>query len=391
VGALRSEPPTFNRYTGNAYPTHLISLLTQAPLVRINRTTQQLEPWLADRWTRSQDGLRYQLHLREHVTFSDGYPFTADDVVFSFAALYDSRTASLLAGALRIGGKPLAVKALGPHEIEIRFPGPYGPGLRILDALPIYPRHRLQSALDRGVFAAAWGPATPVADMAGLGPFELARYDPGQRLVFVRNPHYWRRDGSGRPLPYLDRLTLELVPDQNAELLRLRAGEIDLMQDELRPEDYRPLRSDADAGRVRLVDVGPSLDVHVLWFNLGPRPGDGRGWLRRDEFRQAIASAVDRQQFSRIVYLGAAEPAWSLISQANREWVDSSVPAPSFDPARARQLLARVGLRDTNGDGRLEDNAGRPAAFTLLVQKGVSASEKGPPSCASHWLASASP
>ena len=61
VATLRSEPPTFNRFTGTSFPTHVVSELTQGRLVRINRATQQLEPWLADRWTVADDGRRWSV------------------------------------------------------------------------------------------------------------------------------------------------------------------------------------------------------------------------------------------------------------------------------------------------------------------------------------------
>ena len=379
VATLRSEPETFNRYVGVAFPTHLVAALTQARLVRINRVTQQLEPWLAERWDAAADGLRYRLHLREGITFADGQPFTADDVVFSFAAMYDERTGSPLGDAVRVDGKPLAATAVSPHEVEVRFPAPYGPGLRLLDNVPIYPRHKLGAALEGGTLREAWGPLTDPAEMTGLGPFVLERYEPGQRLVLARNPRYWRTDREGRRLPYLDRLTLEIVPDQNAELLRLQAGQIDLMQNELRPEDYLPVKERADAGRLRLVDVGTGLDTHLLWFNLAPRaaPDPRGGWLRRDELRLAVSHAVDRDAFARTVYLGAAEPSWGLVSPANKEWYSASAPRHPFDPARAASLLAAAGLADRNGDGRLDDETGAAARLTLLVQKGVTASEKG--------------
>ena len=376
VATLRSEPATFNRFTGTSFPTHVVSELTQGRLVRINRATQQLEPWLADRWTLAGDGRTYTLHLRPDVRFADGQPFTADDVVFSFEAAYDAKTASPLGDSLRIGGKPLQVRATRPSEIVLTFPEPYGPGLRLLDSLPIYPKHRLAQALRAGTFAAAWGPKTPPGEMTGLGPFVLAQYDPGQRLVFTRNPHYWRRDGGGRPLPYLDRITLELVPDQNAELLRLQAGQIDLMQSELRPEDYLPLKRDADAGRLRILDVGPSLDTQMLWFNLGSA-GVERAWMRRSEFRRALSHAVDRAAFVRTVFLGAGEPAWGIVSPANRTWYSDAAARPAYDPDRARALLAGIGLTNRNGSPELVDASGAPVRFTLLVQKGISASEKG--------------
>jgi len=379
VATLRSEPPTFNRYIGSTYATLLVNDLTQAPLVRINQLTQAVEPWLADRWTVSADRRQYTLHLREGVQFSDGHPLTADDVVFSFEAAYDARAAGVLGDVLKVGDRPLSVAARSPHEVVVTFPQVYGPGLRLLDALPIYPKHRLADTFAAGAFARAWGMATAPGDIAGLGPFKLVDYQPGVRLVFERNPHYWRVDASGRRLPSLDRIVLEIVPDQNAELLRLEAGEIDLMQDDLRPEDYLPLKREADAGRVRLIDVGTGLDTHWLWFNLGPHGSDGteRAWLRRAEFRRALSYAVDRRAFARTVYLGAAEPSWGLISPANTAWYAADVEQPGFDPDRARSLLASIGLKDRNRDGRVEDESGAPVRFTVLVLKGVSASEKG--------------
>jgi peptide/nickel transport system substrate-binding protein len=376
VATLRSEPATFNRFTGNGFPTYLVSLLTQARLVRINRATHALEPWLADRWTSDADGRRYEVHLREGVRFSDGHPFSADDVVFSFRAAYDKATSSTIGDTLTVDGKPLAFRALGPNLVEITFPAP-NPGLRLLDSLPIYPAHLLTAALDKGAFAEAWGPTTPPASMAGLGPFMLASYEPGQRLVFTKNPHYWRAATGTTPVPALDRLTLEIVPDQNAELLRLQAGQVDLMQSELRPEDYLPVKRDADGGRLRLLDIGRSLESHVLWFNLRPHPGAARAWLRREEFRRALSHAVDRADFVRTVYLGAAEPSWGLVAPANAGWFDATAPTEAFDPARAASLLAGLGLKDTNGDGVLEDPSGAPVRFSVLLQKGITPAEKG--------------
>jgi len=376
VATLRSEPPTLSRYTGSTYATLLVNDLTQAPLVRINQLTQAVEPWLADRWTISPDRRRYTLHLREDVRFSDGSPFTSDDVVFSVGAAYDAKTGSVLGDALKVGDRPLSVEVQSPHDVVLTFPQVYGPGLRLLDVLPIYPKHRLAHAFEAGTFASAWGASTPPADIAGLGPFKLVGYEPGVRLVFDRNPHYWRADSRGARLPYLDRVVLEIVPDQNVELLRLQAGEIDLMQDDLRPEDYLPLKRAADRGRVRLMDAGAGLDTHLLWFNLAST-GPHRPWLQRAEFHRAISYAVDRRAFAGTVYLGAAEPSWGLVSPANRAWYSGDVEQPGYDPGGARALLASIGLTDRDGDGRVEDSSGREVRFTVLVVKGVSASEKG--------------
>ncbi|MGE3110124.1 MAG: ABC transporter substrate-binding protein, partial [Phycisphaerales bacterium] len=329
VVSVRTEPQTFNRYTRRDWPTDLISLLTNAKLTRINRVTQEVEPWLAERWTTSPDGRTYTVTLRPDVTFSDGHPFTAADVVFSFKAVYDARQGSVLGDSLTVSGRPLAVTARDPRTVEIRFPEPFAPGLRLLDNLPILPEHKLGPALARGAFATAWNLDTPPADLAGLGPFVIERYIPGQRTILVRNPRYFRTDAAGVQLPYLDRVVVEVVPDQNAELLRLESGDLDLTTAEVRPEDYAPLKRLAEAGRVTLLDLGVAYDADSFWFNLTPGAfaGDPRaGWIQREELRHAVSLAVDRTRFADTVYLGAGVPVFGPVTPSNTKWFSPAVP-----------------------------------------------------------------
>jgi peptide/nickel transport system substrate-binding protein len=376
VATLRGEPTTFNRYVENAFPTHLISLLTQAPLVRINRVTQQVEPYLASSWTVSDDGRRWTLDLRTDVTWSDGTPFTVEDVLFSFRAAEDVPE-SKLKGVLEIpGGGSATASAEGTHRLVLDFPTPYGPGVRLLDSLPVYPKHVLEGPLEDGAFGAAWGTSTPPESMPALGPFIVESYTPGQRVTLARNPRFWRTGEDGRSLPHLDRIVLEIVLDQNAELLRLTSGEVDVLQSEVRPEDYRSVKAAAEAGRLRLMDAGVSYDRHVLWFNLGATP-KGREFLNQDAFRRAISVAVDRRAFADSVYLGAAEPAPDPVSPSNRRWVVPDLPRPTYDPAAAGRLLDGLNLRDRDGDGIREDEAGQPVRFTILFQPGVTGAERG--------------
>ena len=121
---------------------------------------------------------------------------------------------------------------------------------------PILPRHKLEAALKDGTFAKSWTTSTAPDQIVGTGPFVLREFKPGERLVFDRNPRYWRRAPDGQQLPYLDRLVLQLIPEQNAELLALRGGTTDLTQSELRPDDYVPLRRAEDEGKVTLIELG---------------------------------------------------------------------------------------------------------------------------------------
>jgi peptide/nickel transport system substrate-binding protein len=380
VSSLRSEPTTFNRFVDRGSAAEVVTVLTQARLVRINRVTMELEPMLAESWTRSPDNLTYTVKLWRGVKFSDGTPFTSADVVFSFRAAYDEKVKNVMGDTLRVQKQPLQVSAVDANTVSIRFPSVFGPGLRILDNLPIYPRHLLEQALNDGTFASAWGTATPPAKLAGLGPFVLREYQPAQRLVFDRNPNYWRKDASGARLPYLDRVTLEIVSDQNAELLRLQSGQIDCMPSEIRAEDYAMLKQAASAGRVRLYDLGVGLDADSLWFNLrkDAKIAQGRrAWLQHVELRRAIAEAVDRKRFADTVFLGAAVPVFGPVSPANKLWFDPQVPTPAFDRARAAGRLASIGLKNKGADGVLVDAGGQPARITLITQKGNTALERG--------------
>ena len=378
VGSIRSEPATYNRYVARTAASDVLALLTQAPLVRVNRATDELEPWLAERWSASADGLTYTVTLRPGITFSDGAPFTSADVVFSFKAMYDPDVASVLGGDAQVGGKPLQIEAPDPATVVIRFPAPFAPGLRLIDTLPILPRHKLERALAAGTFKDAWNAKTPLTELAGLGPFVLREHVPGQRLVFDRNPHYWRKDAAGAALPYLDSLTLLVIPDQNTEALRMQAGETDLMaMGEIRPDDYASFKRAGEQGRLRLVDVGVGLDPNLLWFNLSPAGArDARqAWMRQRAFREAVSCAADRQALANAVYLGAAVPINGPITPGNRTWYTEQAGCDR-DPAKARSLLASVGLTDRNGDGTLEDAAGAPARFSILTQKGHTIREK---------------
>ena len=379
VATLRSEPRTYNRYIDREAAGEVLSLLTHAPLVRVNRRTDTLEPWLAESWTQSDDRLTYTIKLRRGVAFSDGTPFTSADVVFSFRAVYDPRANTVLAGDVYVAGKPLHVEAPDPATVVLQFPTPFAPGLRMIEGIPILPRAKLGAALEDGTFRTAWSATTAVRELTGLGPFVLSQHVSGQRLVFVRNPHYWRRDAAGTQLPYLDRLTMLVVPDQNTESLRMQAGETDLMANaDIRPEDYSGFKRIADQGRLRLIDGGVGLDPNMLWFNLSPaRASDPRNaWLGQTAFRQAVSCAVDRQKIVNTVYLGTAVPVYGPVTPGNRLWYEDVRPACEHDTARARQLFASVGLTDRDGDGMLEDAAGAPARFSILTQRGHTIRER---------------
>jgi len=380
VASIRSEPRSFNRLVARDQTVELLALLTQSRLVRVNRSTFETEPALAESWEVSPDGRVYTVHLRPGVTWSDGTPFTSADVLFTLDAVFAPGSGVVIASALTIEGAPITASAPDAQTVVFTYPAAFGPGIRLLDNLWILPRHKLEPALRAGAFAQAWNSKTPLSEIVGTGPFVVRDYQPGQRVVLERNPRYWRTSQEGSPLPYLDRIVLEIVPDQNAEILRLISGHVDLTQSELRPEDYLPVKRAADQGRLRLVDLGVGPDPDGFWFCLKPDAwrGDPRfAFVQRPEFRRAISHAVNRERFAETVFLGAAVPVWGPITPGNRPWFSPNVPRYPYDVARAQAMLSELGLEDRNGNGVREDSNGVEARFTIITVRGNSAMERG--------------
>lgn len=378
--SLRSEPRSFNRLVVQAVPTDLFATLTQGKLVRVNRATQEVEPSLAEKWTVAADNKTYTLTLRQGVTWSDGAPFTSADVLFSFQAVYDPKSSSILASSLVVNGTPLKVSAPDARTVVVEYPAPFGYGVALLDNLFIAPKHKLQAALAAGKFSESWNAGTPVAELVSIGPFVLTRYQPGERLVFDRNARYWKKDEAGQPLPYLDQIVFEVVPDQNAELVRLQSGELDMLQQQVRSEDIATLRPLTNQKKLELIELGVGVDPDFLFFNLRPAKWakDPRGaWLARKEFRQAISHAVDREAFANTVFLGAGVPIWGPVTPGNKHWFSPNVKRYPFSVERGKALLAGLGLANRDADEWLEDEKGTEARFTVLTYRGNTSLERG--------------
>ena len=380
TSSLRSEPKTFNRIVDRNVPVELYSIMTGSKLVRFNRATQEVEPALAEKWSVSPDNLTYTLNLREGVTWSDGTPFTSADVLFSFQAIYDPRVESLLASSLKINGKPLVVTAPDPRTVVVTLPGTFGPGIALLDNVYLAAKHKYEAALKAGTFLQAMAVATPPADLVSLGPFKLTTYAPGQRLVFDRNPRYWKKDEAGVQLPYLDQVIYEIVPDQNAELVRLQSGQFDVLQQQIRPEDIATLRPLEQQGKLKLIELGVGADPDSFFFNLNssywakdPR----RDWITRKEFRHAISHAIDREAFANSVFLGAGVPIWGPLTPGNQKWFSPNLPRYGYSLDRAREILAGLGLVNRDQDEWLEDSKGTEAQFNIIAYRGNSSVERG--------------
>ena len=375
VLSLRAEPKTLNPLTAaDANSKELILGAMQADLIHINRETQLTEPAIAKSWKVSPDHLQYTLTLRKGLRFSDGYPLDADDVLFSFHAYLDENSHSTQRDNLIMGGKPITVRRVNAWTVVFELPKPYGPEERLFDGFAILPRHLLEKPYAEGKLAQAWTLSTPAKEWAGLGPFRLKEYVPGQRLVLERNPFYWKVDAKGNRLPYLEELDFLFVSSSDAQVLRFQSGETDVIS-RLSAENFAALARQQRG--YTMTDAGPGLEYNFLFFNLNdmgekasPEITRKQKWFREVKFRQAVSSAIDREAIVRLVYQGRGTALWGPATPGNRRWVNTSLAHPPRSLERARQLLKEAGFSWSdwaNGDNALVDPDGKPVKFSILT------------------------
>jgi peptide/nickel transport system substrate-binding protein len=351
---LHSEPRTFHPALVDDAASETIRYLTGGVLVRVNRLTQVPEPALAISWKVLEDGRAIRFELRRGLQFSDGTPFTSDDVAFTVETLMDPGLRSPVGDGLRTGLGPARATVEGPYAVTIRFPSPLAAGVRVFDPVAIISRK------------------SPFKERAVLGPFRIGEHKPGAYIRLERNPYYWRSQ-SGRKLPYLDSVRLDIQQNRDTELMRFRRGEIHLIS-ALDPDQFNELTRDKSG---RAMDAGPTLESEFLWFNLSPSAplaAHVKSWFASRNFRLAMSHAIRREDLCRVVYHGHAAPAVGPFPPANLVWFNRKLKAHVFDLDLARRLLAEDGFRGAGGV--LRDNGGHPVEFSLITNAGNKARER---------------
>jgi peptide/nickel transport system substrate-binding protein len=352
---LHSEPKTFDPALVDDDASVSIRYLTGGVLIRSNRRTQELQPELAESWNVSKDGKQITFNLRHGITFSDGSPFSADDVAFTMQRLMDPALHSSTGDAFRSGAGKVSTKIIAPDQIAVIFPAAAAGVEQLFDQVAIMSAH------------------SPKKEAAVLGPFMVAEYKPGSSVLLRRNPNYWKKDTRGRRLPYLDSIRLDIQPNRDVEMLRFRRGELDLIN--TIDSDYFDRLAASSPQLVH--DAGASLDSEFMWFNQvasAPIPEYKRAWFRSANFRRAISQAINRNDLSRVVYNNHAQPAVGPVSPANKTWFNSKLQADPYRPDAALQLLQADGFHQQNG--ALLDKGGNPVEFSIVTNAGNKARER---------------
>jgi peptide/nickel transport system substrate-binding protein len=374
IVAERSEPKTLNPVTATDGVSREIIQLMTADLVHINRKSQQAEPALARLISASPDRRRYDLQLRRGIRFSDGAPFDADDVLFTFQVYLDEKIHSPQRDLLSTGSRPVSVHKVNAFEVVVEFSEPYAPGDRLFDDIAILPRHLLAKPYADGALIHAWGLNAAPREIAGLGPFRLKEQLPGQRTVLERNPYYWKRDSSHNRLPYLQNIIFEYAGSEDGQILRFRTGASDVVG-RPSPRDFEMLAKQQNPAR-NLVDLGAGLEYSFLFFNLNAVSGEHmaqvavrQSWFRDVNFRRAVSAAIDRDAIARIVYAGRATPVLTQVTPGNKLWINHAITVAPRSVAAGRSMLAAAGFT-WNEKGALLDRTRHPVEFSVVTNSG---------------------
>ena len=294
--------------------------------------TTTLRPGLAESYDIAPDGKTYTFHLRPDVVFTNGRKMVAEDVKYSLDRVTNPRTQSPGAGffAAIEGYGAVAdgtadslsgVAVVDPATVKITLSRPDATFLHVmaLNFASVVPREAVDATNDFG--------HNPV----GTGAFKLAEWTTGQRLVFEKNADYWRPG-----LPYLDGVTFEVGQEPIVALLRLQKGEVDVPGDGIPPAKFREVMADPEQA-ARVVEGG-QLQTGYITLNVQMPPFD------KPEVRRAVNMAINKDRIVHIIN-GRAVPATQPLPPSMPGYTQGYA-GYSFDPAKAKAMLADAGLAD---------------------------------------------
>ena len=363
-------------------------------LVTLHPETGVIIPNLAKSWDISEDNLQYTFYLREGVHWSDGQPFTADDVLFTWSCFFAKKTNPETGELLlsedgipqyrynsratfgqQINGKEPLVEKLDDYTVRFTTPEVYAPFLLFGGGEEILPKHVLQQAFDDGTLMDQWSVETAINEpweIVGLNMFVLESYRPGERMVFARNPNYWKVNLEGERLPYVERVITKIVQDVNSSNVAFAQGLTDF--ETITPDNVGWVKRGEERHGYTILDMGPSSTTNFVWFNM--RPGnDVEGlphvepykfeWFTDKRFRQAISYGINREGIIRGVFFDRADILNGYVSPKRKFWYNDSIRKFSFKPENSKALFTEMGF--VYEAEKLHDMKGNPVEFTLMT------------------------
>jgi peptide/nickel transport system substrate-binding protein len=363
-------------------------------LITLDPDSGEVIPNLAKSWDISEDNLQYTFHLRQGVHWSDGQPFTADDVVFTwgtfFAKEIDPATGepaldedgdvkyrynSRSTFGQMINGKEPIIEKLDDYTVRFTTPEVYAPFLLFGGGEELLPKHILNDAFEEGTLMDQWSVETAINEpwkIVGLNMFVLESYRPGERIVFARNPNYWKVNSEGERLPYVERIITKIVQDVNSSNVAFAQGLTDF--ETIAPDNVAWVKRGEARFDYTVLDMGPSSTTNFIWFNLNPgNSPEGQPyvkpykfeWFSDKRFRQAISYGINREGIIRGVYFNRADILNGYVSPKRKFWYNDGIRKYGYLPDESRALFAELGFEYRGKD--LYDAKGNRVEFSIMT------------------------
>jgi peptide/nickel transport system substrate-binding protein len=380
-----------------SYTVHYNSLVKTGPLFRSDQDIEPM-PEIAKSWDWSEDGKQLTMHLIEGAKWSDGEPFSADDVIFTWDGyIQDTNVnAPRSKDAWSWDGKFATLEKVDENTVKFTFPivKPFDAFYLMNEGnFDVMPAHQLKPLHPQ------WSTASPKPSykdftnalapdhlpLVTMGPWVVTEYKTDELMIMRRNPYYWKVDEDGNQLPYLDEVQYRKGPSGIGRDLCTIAGDCDHMNLE-NPSTYvQAMTAAQDPTATFNVNWGPELLGFGVIFNyalnFGITDNDRDVAIRtlsRDlRFRQALSYATDREGIGQSIMKGPFVRGWAGgLFPGAPDFDKSVVVYYPYDVASANTLLDEVGLKDTNNDGVREWTSGPMSGQPVVIQLGASQDAK---------------
>jgi peptide/nickel transport system substrate-binding protein len=366
---------------------HSFGRLVYEPMLRWPRDVKDpIQPGLAKEWSWSADGRELTLVLRKGLKWSDGEPFTVDDILFWWEAIEtDTNVTKAPHAEWVVNGKPMELEKVDETTIKLKFDAPNGLAETVGLAFhgnqwPLgferfgffAPKHYLEQfhpkysqSADYKVFeekANDYNIERPV-----MTSWRISKYAAGDtEMIAERNPYYWKVDPDGNQLPYIDRIQFPLFEDVESMNAKAIAGEIDFQMRNISLSKYPIYQENAEKGNYRLL-LWPKASAAdtAIFFNQSAKDPKFRALFQDLKFRQAMSVAIDREEINQVAYLGQGVARTATVVPESPLY-DASLEKlnAEYDAAKANALLDEIGLKK-GADGMRAFADGSALALTI--------------------------
>ncbi len=297
---------------------------------------------LARNWEIKEDGLVIIFHLRDNVSWQDGYPFNAQDVEFTYQKLIDPKVRTPYSGDFE---RVKSLEVLDRYTVKVTYKEPFSPGLSSW-GMPIIPKH----ILEREDINTTAFQRKPI----GTGPYKFKSWKTQEKIELESNHNYFEKR------PYIDRYIYRVIPDESTIFLEVETQGVDLAG--LTPLQYIRQTDTAFFKKYYRKFRLPSFGYVYLGYNLND-------WKFKDQLvRQALNYAVDKDEIIKMVRLGLGRTATGPFLPGSWTYNENVSPV-AFNQIKAKELLKQAGWDDLNKDGWLEKN-NAVFEFTIITNQG---------------------